>query len=187
MFLGGSLSKFDRRCVSRIETYLQRFEVVRNCRLASRPVFLLDQNILLFGWEESAVFYHFLKNAFHLLLVHNFELYFLHTSIKMNYRVGLNNRSLVSNAFWGRYGDTETFQKTVSWSLDLVWIMQYFSKLMKDDPQWNVKLYSGNEFDNSIKLVRGEKWQFCKCCILLLFSPAKQEENLIKKKNRPRR
>ena len=169
-----------------IETSLWRFEIKRKSYLASRPVFVLDQISLLLGWRKSAVLHNILKNAFHLLLVHNFKFYFLQTSIKMNFRVGLNNRSLVSNAFWGRYGDTETFQKTVSWSLDLVWIMQYFSKLMKDDPQWNVKLYSGNEFDNSIKLVRGEKWQFCKCCILLLFSPAKQEENLIKKKNSPR-
>ena len=51
--------------------------------------------------------------------------------------------------------------------------MQYFSKLMKDDPQWNVKLYSENEFENVIKVVRGEKWQFYMCCILPLFSPAK--------------
>ena len=62
--------------------------------------------------------------------------------------------------------------------------MQYFSKLMKDDPQWNVKLYSENEFENVIKVVRGEKWQFYMCCILPLFSPAKlggesdQEEKL---------
>ena len=66
----------------------------------------------------------------------------------------------------------------------ILWIMQYFSKLMKDDPQWNVKLYSENEFENVIKVVRGEKWQFYMCCILPLFSPAKlggesdQEEKL---------
>ena len=60
------------------------------------------------------------KNAFHLLLVHNYKFYFLQTRIKMNFRVGLNNRSLVSDASWGRYGVTETSQKTVSWSLDLV-------------------------------------------------------------------
>ena len=120
MFLGGSLSKFDRRCVSRIETYLRRFEVVRKCCLASWPVFLLDQIPHLFGWEESAVLDRILKNAFHLLLVHNFKFYFLQTSIKMNFRVGLNNRSLVSDASWGRYGVTETIQKTVSRSLDLV-------------------------------------------------------------------
>ena len=81
-----------------IETYLQRFEVERKCWIASRPVFLLDQIFLLFGWEESAVTYHILKNAFHLLLVHNFKFYFLQTRIKMNFRVGLNNRSLVSDA-----------------------------------------------------------------------------------------
>ena len=66
----------------------------------------------------------------------------------------------------------------------ILWIMQYFSKLMKDDPQWNVKLYSENEFESVIKVVRGEKWQFYMCCILPLFSPAKlggesdQEEKL---------
>ena len=53
MFLGGSLSKFDRRCVLMLETWLRRFEVDRKCRLASRPVFLLDQIFLLFSWREQ--------------------------------------------------------------------------------------------------------------------------------------
>ena len=81
-----------------IETSLRRFEIKRKSYLASRPVFLLDQ-ISLLGWRKSAVLHNILKNAFHLLLVHNFKFYFLQTSIKMNFRVGLNNRSLVSNAF----------------------------------------------------------------------------------------
>ena len=38
----------------------------------------------------------------------------------MNFRVGLNTRSLVSDASLGRYGVTEKIQKTVSRSLDLV-------------------------------------------------------------------
>ena len=53
MFLGGSLSKFDRRCVLMLETWLRRFEVDRKCRLALRPVFLLDQIFLLFSWREQ--------------------------------------------------------------------------------------------------------------------------------------
>ena len=53
MFLGGPLSKFDRRCVLMLETWLRRFEVDRKCRLASRPVFLLDQIFLLFSWREQ--------------------------------------------------------------------------------------------------------------------------------------
>ena len=48
-----SLSKFDRRCVLMLETWLRRFEVDRKCRLASRPVFLLDQIFLLFSWREQ--------------------------------------------------------------------------------------------------------------------------------------
>ena len=59
-----------------IETYLRRFEVERKCFIASRPVFLLDQILLLFGWEYSAVIYHILKNAFHLLLVLHFKFSF---------------------------------------------------------------------------------------------------------------
>ena len=120
MFLGGSLSKFDRRCVSRIETYLRRFEVVRKCRLALRPVFLLDQISHLFGWEESAVLDRILKNAFHLLLVHNFKFSFLQTIIKMNFSVGINNRTLVSDASRGRYGVKETDQKTLFYKVILI-------------------------------------------------------------------
>ena len=77
-----------------IETYLRRFEVERKCFI----VFLLDQILLLFGWEYSAVIYHILKNAFHLLLVLPFKFSFLQTRIKMNFRVGINNRTLVSDA-----------------------------------------------------------------------------------------
>ena len=77
-----------------IEIYLRRFEVEKKCCIAPRPVFHLDQIFLLFGWEESAVLYHILKNAFHLLLVHNFKFSFLQTTIKMNFSVGLNNRTL---------------------------------------------------------------------------------------------
>ena len=101
----------------------------------------------------------------------------------MNFRVGLNTRSLVSDASWGRYGVTETIQKTVSRSLDLVNNAIFF-EVDEGWPQWNVKLYSENEFENVMKVVRGEKWQFYMCCILPLFSPAKlggesdQEEKL---------
>ena len=96
---------------------MRRFEVVRKCHLASRPVFLLDQIPHLFGWEESAVLHRILKNAFHLLLVHNFKISFLQTRINMNFSVGLNNRTLVSDASRGRYGVKETDQKTVSLEL----------------------------------------------------------------------
>ena len=59
-----------------IETYLRRFEVERKCCLASWPVFLHDQILLLFGWEESAVIYQILKKALHLLLVHDIKFSF---------------------------------------------------------------------------------------------------------------
>ena len=42
-----------------------------------------------------------------------------------------------------------------------LWIVQYFSKFEKDDPQWNVKLWSWNKFENARKLLRDDKWQFC--------------------------
>ena len=88
--------------------------------LVWRPVFLLDKILHLFGWRESAVVHQIWKNVSCLLVVHNFKISFLQTKIKMNFRVGLNTRSLVSDASWGRYGVTETIQKTVSRSLDLV-------------------------------------------------------------------
>ena len=100
-----------------IETYLQRFELKRKCRLVSWPIFLHDQILLLFGWEESAVIYQILKNAFYLLLVHDIKFSFLQTIIKMNFSVGLNNRTLVSDASRGRYRVKETDQKTVSLEL----------------------------------------------------------------------
>ena len=89
----------------------------------------------------------------------------------MNFREGLNTKSFVSDASWGRYGVAEAHQETVSWSLDLVNIAIFF-KVYQGWPPMNFQFVLRKLIWKYKKPCEGWKVTFFKSCILLLLWPS---------------